>query len=190
MKYDPNDYKKDRKPGGGGGNYLPVGKHIVRVTDHEMDETSSGLAQVVVTFEARDGRSRKAWLIAEGKAGFQIGMLFEACEQTQAIDLDDDRAFRQAFYNKDIEIVVKDETYQGETNPRVKWINKAPGGAGSGVTPRQERREEPRTGGYGGGSGGYGGGGYGRPTGGGYGGGGTAPRDDIPPYTPDDDIPF
>ena len=144
MRYDPNDYKKDRESGNGGGNYLPVGKHIVRVTDHELGKTGSGLEQLIVTFEARDGRSRKAWLIAEGKAGFQLGALFEACGWNETLDLDDDRAIRQAFYNKDIEIVVKDDTYQGETKPKVKWINKAPGGFGNGVTERRQERCEER----------------------------------------------
>jgi len=165
MRYDPSDYKKDRESGNGGGNFLPVGKHIARVVDHELGKTNSGLAQLIVNFEARDGRSRKAWLIAEGKAGFQIGMLFEACGWTEAMDLEDDRAVRQAFYNKDVEIDVQDDTYKGETKPKVKWINKAKGGFGGGVTPRQERREEPRGGGYGG-------------------------RDERPNYEPDGDIPF
>jgi hypothetical protein len=147
MKFDPSDYKKDRESGNGGGNYLPVGKHIVRVIGHEFGRTNgAGLAQLIVTFEARDCRTRKAWLIAEGKAGFQIAMLFEACIWNKAMDLEDETAVRQAFYNKDVEIVVEDDTYKGETKPKVKWINKAPGGFGDGVTPR---REEPRGGGGG-----------------------------------------
>jgi hypothetical protein len=142
MRYDPNNYKNSRE-GGGNGDFLPVGTHIVRVTDHELGKTGSGLAQLIVTFEASDGRTRKAWLIAEGKAGFQLGMLFEACAWAQALDLEDDRAIRQAFYNKDVEIVVKDDTYQGETKPKVKWINRAKGGFGGGVTPRREQPTAP-----------------------------------------------
>lgn len=129
--YDPADYINDKAGGGSGSNLLPVGKHIVRVTDHELSETSTGLGQVIVTFEARDGRSRKAWLICEGRAGFQFGSLLNACGWTSKIDLTRPGMIRQAIYGKDLEIVVADDTYNGETKPKVKWINKPPTGSSS-----------------------------------------------------------
>ncbi len=136
MEFDPNDYED--KGGGGGGNYLPAGKHIVRVTDHEIGESSGGLAQVVVDFEARDGRTRKAWLIAEGKAGFQLAALFRACGWTSKIDLKASGLIKKAIYGKDIEIVVAEDTYNGKTSLKVKWINKAPEGGASSRNGREE----------------------------------------------------
>jgi hypothetical protein len=127
--YDPANYNQDGG-GGGGGNLIPNGKHIVRVIDHELSETNSGLGQVVVEFEDRDGRTRKAWLICEGRAGFQFGSLLNACGWTSKIDLEKPGMIKRAVYEKDVEIVVKDDTYNGETKPKVKYINKAPNGFG------------------------------------------------------------
>lgn len=126
--FDPNDYGNNS--GGSGGNLIPNGKHIVRVIDHELSETSSGLGQVIVTFEDRDGRTRKAWLICEGRAGFQFAALCTACGWTSQLDLSKPGMIKRAIYGQDVEIVVKDETYNGETRPKVKYINKAPAGSG------------------------------------------------------------
>lgn len=128
--YNPNDYKKDGA-GRQSTNLLPAGKHLVQVSDHELGETSGGYGQVIVTFLAESGQSRKAWLIYEGKAGFQFGSLLEAVEWTEPIaDLEDVAAVREAIYDKWIEIVVKSEMYNGASELKVKWINKAPGGTG------------------------------------------------------------
>ena len=127
--YDPNEYKRDKPPAGSNA-LIPLGKHLVQVSDHELDHTSSGLGQVIVTFRREDGASRKAWLIYEGRAGFQFAGLLEACEWTEPLDLDDAGQMRQAIYDKDIEIVVKNDTYNGITSPRVQWINRAPNGTG------------------------------------------------------------
>lgn len=144
--YDPSDYSNDGDNRGGGSNLIPNGKHIVKVRDHELSETSSGLGQVVVEFEDRDGRTRKAWLICEGRAGFQFGALLNACGWTSKIDLSKPGVVKQAIYNKFVEIVVKDEEYNGETKPRVKYINKAPMGAGwsSAPTPGRPHNDPPR----------------------------------------------
>ena len=157
--FDPNGYE-DRS--GGGGNLLPAGKHIVRVTDHELGESSGGLAQVEVNFEARDGRTRKAWLIAEGKAGFQMAALLRACDWTSKIDLSKPGLVKKAIYGKDVEIVVAEDTYQGKTSLKVKYINKVSGGG--------TERQPSNGGGYGGG---YGGGGHNGP---------PEPYDDDPPF--------
>lgn len=139
--YDPSDYSND-KGSGGGGDYLPVGKHIVRVIDHELSETKSGLGQVIVTFSGRDGRTRKAWLICEGKAGFQFGGLLNACDWTSKIDLSKSGLIKKAVYGKDVEIIVADEEYQGKSATKVKYINKAPGGFGSVDGGRPQARDE------------------------------------------------
>lgn len=169
MDFDPNDYED--KGNGGGGNFLPAGKHIVRVIDHELGESSGGLAQVMVDFEAKDGRTRKAWLIAEGKAGFQLAALFRACGWTSKVNLSASGVIKKAIYGKDIEIVVAEDTYQGKTSLKVKYINKAP-------ESDNEPRNESRGGGWGGES-----------RGGGYGQRSAPPPDDLPPPT-DEDIPF
>ena len=133
--FDPNDYNSGNG-GGGGGNLIPLGKHIVRVIEHELSETSGGLGQVIVTFEDRDGRTRKAWLICEGKAGFQFAALCTACGWTSRLDLNKPGLIKQALYGRDVEIVVKDDTYNGETKPKVKYINKAPAGFGAATSSR------------------------------------------------------
>ena len=136
--YDPADYINDK----GGGDFLPVGKHIVRVIDHELSETKSGLGQVIVTFEACDYRTRKAWLICEGKAGFQIAGLLNACGWTSKIDLSKSGLIKKAIYGKDVEIVVVDDEYNGKTTTKVKYINKAPGGFGLADSGRDGSRDE------------------------------------------------
>lgn len=138
-QFDPNDYED--RGGGGGGNLLPAGKHIVRVVDHEIGESSGGLAQVEVNFEARDGRTRKAWLIAEGKAGFQLAALFRACDWTSKIDLSKPGMIKRAIYEKDVEIVVGEDTYNGKTSLKVKYINRAPSAPAGDSRP--STREEP-----------------------------------------------
>lgn len=129
--YNPNDYKKPDGAGRQSTNLLPVGKHIVQVSDHELGETSGGHGQIIVTFRAENGQTRKAWLIFEGRAGFHFGSLLEACEWTEPIaDLEDVAAVRDAIYDKWIQIVVRSEMYQGNEEIKVKYINKAPGGTG------------------------------------------------------------
>ena len=146
--YDPDSYP-DREGGGGGGGgnndyYIPTGKHIARVTEHELGETSGGHGQLVVTFEDRKGRTRKAWLIYEGKAGFQLKGLLGACVHHGPLDLDSGVAVRRAIYGKDVELVVVDEEYQGKMNAKIKYVNAVKGG--SARTDREEPpppREEP-----------------------------------------------
>lgn len=111
-------------------NLFPAGKFIVQVTDHELGETSGGYGQVIVTFGNESGQSRKAWLIYEGSADFQFDRLVKACDWNEPIDLEDVAAVRAAIYDKNVEIVVKSETYQGTPELKIKWINKAPGGTG------------------------------------------------------------
>lgn len=173
MEFDPNEYPEK---GGGGGNLLPAGKHIVRVIDHELTESSGGLDQVEVTFEAPSGLTRKAWLIAQGAAGWQLATLFRACGWTSKIDLSKPGMLKKAIYGKDVEIVVAEDTYNGKTSLKVKYINKAPEGgtrndrdSGGGRSGRDSGRS--------GGGGGYsGGGGYGSQNG--------------DPGVGSDDIPF
>lgn len=141
MPYDPNNYPE--KEGGGGSNLIPIGKHIVRVVSHELGQTNGGYAQMIANFEDGQGRTRKAWLIYEGPAGFQLATLLRAAGWNQPLDVDSDYAVRKAIYGKDVEIVVRDETYQGKTEPRVKYINAPPGGN------RPQRNPEPRAGGGG-----------------------------------------
>jgi hypothetical protein len=134
-EYDPNDYE-DKS--GEGGDYLPAGKHIVRVIDHEIGESRGGYGQLEVNFEARDGRTRKAWLIFEGPAGFQLAPLFKACGWTSKIDLSKPGLIKKAIYGKDVEIVVVDEEYQGKTSTKVKYINKAKDGGETPPPPDEE----------------------------------------------------
>ena len=142
--YDPDSYP-DREGGGGSNDdYIPTGKHVAHVIAHELGETSGGHGQLVVTFEDRKGRTRKAWLIYEGKAGFQLKGLLGACGHHGPLDLDSGVAVRRAIYGKDVELVVVDEEYQGKMNTKIKYINAVKGG--SSRTDREEPpppREEP-----------------------------------------------
>jgi len=129
MPFDPNDYR-NREGGRTAPNLFPLGKFIAQVTDHELGETSGGFKQMIVTFGDDKGRSRKAWLIYEGAAGFQFDGLLQACDWNEPLDLEDVQAVRDAIYDKDVEIVVKNERYAGNDTLKIKWINKAPGGTG------------------------------------------------------------
>ena len=126
--FDPEQYKRDKSTGGN--QLIPLGKHIVQVSDHTFDRTSNGHGQVIVTFRREDGATRRGYLIYEGKGGRQFADLLTACEWAEPLDLDDAGQMRQAIYDKDVEIVVKNDTYNGITSPRVQWINRAPNGTG------------------------------------------------------------
>lgn len=128
--FDPSQYNNDDRPSND--KWIPVGKHIVQVVDHELSESSGGYGQVVVTFEDASGRQRKAWLICEGKAGFQFAALCTACGWTSRLDLTKPGLIRQAIYRKNVEIVVREE----DGKPRVKFINPAPGGARTSAPPQ------------------------------------------------------
>lgn len=136
-RYNPNDYPENRDPNkpkgsGGGGSYIPVGKHIVKVIDHTLTETSGGHGQMEVNFEDRQGRTRKGWFIYEGAAGWQLARLLSAFNWSDPLDLDKPGDVRRAIYGKDVEIVVADETYQGKVSTKVKYVNAIRGGSGSG----------------------------------------------------------
>lgn len=128
--YDPKavrDRQGGEKPQA---NLFPIGKHIAQVTDHEIGETSGGYGQVIVTFGNPEGQSRKAWLIFEGPADFQLDSLLKAVGWDEPLDVHDVQQFRDACYDKDVEIVVKSERFMGEDKVKVKYINKAPRGTG------------------------------------------------------------
>jgi hypothetical protein len=165
-RYNPNDFPENRDPnkpkGGGGGNYIPVGKHIVKVIDHTLTETSGGHGQMEVNFEDRQGRTRKGWFIYEGAAGFQLARLLSAFNWSDPLDLDRPGDVRRAIYGKDVEIVVADEAYQGKVSTKVKYVNAIRSGSGGGggrVYDKHENRNE-------------------------------APAGDGAPPPSDDDIPF
>lgn len=134
MKFNPNSYENK---GSSGGDLIPVGKHIVTVIEHEVGTTSGGHTQVVVTYQDAQGRTRKDWLICEGNAAFQFASLCHAVKCQDEIDLDKDRSIKAALYNRELEIVVVDETYQGQPKTKVKYRNaiKASSSPPSGRTP-------------------------------------------------------
>lgn len=179
MRYNPNDYPDNRDPnkpkgGGGGGNFIPVGRHIARVIDHALTETGGGHGQMEVNFEDRQGRTRKGWFIYEGNAAFQLARLLSAFNWSDPLDLDRPSDVRRAIYGKDVEIVVADENYQGKVSTKIKYVNAIRGEArgGGNTYDKHEtggRHEEPRA-----------------RTGGG---GDYGSQDDAPPHE-DFDIPF
>lgn len=137
MKFNPGNYEERS---GGGGNLIPEGKHRVTVIDHEVGTTSGDYTQVIVTYTDDEGRTRKDWLICEGKAAFQFASLCHAVGCTEEIDLDVPRSVRAAIYNRELEIVVGEETYSGKTQLKVKYRNKIKAGS------RREERSEPHNG--------------------------------------------
>ncbi len=128
MKFNPNNYEQ-KEGGGGGGSYIPAGKHIVEVIDHEVSTTSGGYTQVVVTYSDSQDRTRRDYLICEGKAAWQFANLCHALGVTEEFDLDVPRSVKAALYNRRLEISVGEETYNGKTQLRVKYRNKLPAGA-------------------------------------------------------------
>lgn len=141
--YDPNDYP-DNREGGGGGNLIPAGKHIARIIEHEHGTTSGGYAQLIVTFEAADGRTRRGYFIYEGRAAFQLAALCRACNYHEPLDVESSIAVRTALHGKDVQIVVVDEVYQGSPQTKVKYVNPLPGSKPSSTrTTRQPSDNEP-----------------------------------------------
>lgn len=138
MRFNPNDYE-DKE--GGGGSLIPAGKHIVTVVNHEIGTTSNGHTQVIVTYEDNQKRTRRDYLICEGKAAFQFASLCHAVGATEEIDLDVPRSVRAALYNRELEIVVAEDTYNGKTSLKVKYRNKVKG-AGS-ARPSQTQDDGP-----------------------------------------------
>lgn len=126
MKFNPNSYEQKE---GGGGSLIPAGKHIVEVTDHEVSTTSGGFAQVVVTYTDGQQRTRRDYLICEGKAGWQFASLCHAVGTVEEFDLDIPRSVKAAIYHRPLEIVVAEESYQGKTQLKVKFRNKLSNGA-------------------------------------------------------------
>lgn len=143
-RYNPNDYPSDKPDGGGGGgDYIPVGKHIVQVIDHELSTSGGGYGQIVVTFEDRQGRTRKGWFIYEGGAGFQLARLLSAFDFHDEIDLDRAGDVKRAIYGKNVEIVVADETYQGAPKTKIKYVNRAPPTSGQHTRSRRDETPPP-----------------------------------------------
>lgn len=148
MRYNPNDYPDNRDPNErGGGNFLPVGKHVCQVKDHALEQTSGGFGQLMVEFTDRSGRTRKGWFIYEGRAGFQLARLLSAFGWSDPLDLDRPGDVRKAIYSKNVEVVVADETYNGETKTKIKYVNairgSAPTSGGSRTFDKHAARSQP-----------------------------------------------
>lgn len=143
MRYNPRDYEKEND-GQPHGDYIPAGKHIAQVVDHELGTTSGGFGQMIVTFEDRSGATRKAFLIYEGRAAFQLSTLLTAVNWHEELDLDRVGEVKRAIYEKDVEIVVVEESYQGKETLKVKYINAVKHPA-NGPKPASEQRTKHTT---------------------------------------------
>ena len=181
MKYNANAHD-DNSSGG-----IPVGNHIVMVTDHEIGRSSGGYEQMIVTYTDSSGRTRKDFLIFEGRADFQLASLVHCmhAEGEPAPEFDTDRPgeVKKALYGKPLVIVVHEEEYRGEMKTKVQYRNRVPAGVpipkfgGALARPAPRPAREASGGGYGGG-------------GGGYGGNQSDPGRDAAPPPADEDVPF
>jgi len=111
---------------------LEPGTYTARCIDAQLGETKKGTPQIVLEFEVVGDN---AW------AGSRITAYCFLTEAAMDRSLESlrycgwrgaDLSDLSGVMDNDVELVVKDETYEGKTFPRVQWINR-PGGKSGGA---------------------------------------------------------
>lgn len=108
------------------------GTHRVKVKAHALGRTSTGKEQLAVTFENDAGEHITAYLYFTEKT---LDRTMETLTEVLGWNAEQDDHRIDALHESDTlvgnecEIVVEDDTYDGKTRPRVKWINALGGGS-------------------------------------------------------------
>jgi hypothetical protein len=98
-------------------------KYLARAKDWALSETSKGDAQIVVYFEISTPEAEMAAITWYGyfseKAWERTVESLRHCGW-QGADLTD----LSGLGDKEVELVIEDEEYDGKVRPKVRWINK------------------------------------------------------------------
>lgn len=111
------------------------GRHIVEVAAHQLGESGTGTAHIAVLFESPEG-ARITWYgyLSDAALERTIASLrilgFDPAEHNGMLDA---LHGTKLLVSRKAEIVVELETYNGETRPKVKWVNDVGGGMGKGM---------------------------------------------------------
>jgi len=117
------------------------GTYRAKVIDYGVGETQGGSAQLIIMFEfeAEGAKHRRMWFgsLKEGQEGKKSAREVTAAALAVCgfrLDGDlgafaDGPASGQLDLNKEVDIVLGTETYNGKTNQKIKWVNEIGGGA-------------------------------------------------------------
>ncbi len=118
---------------------IGAGRHHVQVVGHVLGRSGTGTPHIAVLFEDVNG-DRVTW----------YGYLTDAAMERTVRSLqvlgwdpmaDGGRIEQlngtQRLAGAEAEIVVEMETFEGKTQPKVKWVNEVGGGLGEGMPPQE-----------------------------------------------------
>ena len=104
---------------------IETGKHLAKIVDYGFAKTKSGAEQVFITFELLDGRKKK-WFgsLKQGKAcEFTIDTMLKIGFNGDWDSFSEPGVVTAFNPNKELEIDVQDEHFNGQTYRKIKWIN-------------------------------------------------------------------
>jgi hypothetical protein len=111
---------------------LNPGKYPARATAIQFGSSSKGTAQVAVTYEVTDGPGAGhsiTWIgfFTENTTERTIESLvnsgWKGTDLTELDGLEGEKVF--AALGNEVSLTIENETYEGKTRPRVRWVNKA-----------------------------------------------------------------
>lgn len=114
---------------------MKAGRWPGRVKDYGISETQAGDPQVFIQFavDGPEGEETMTWFgsLKEGKAQeitlkAVLAAGFQGKDVTELVDGTDGGAIP---LETEVSLVVEDDTYEGKTRQRIKWVNK-PGSGG------------------------------------------------------------
>lgn len=112
---------------GGGGNFLPVGRHVCRIVDAEESESSNRNPQIIVTLQAVEGEHvnktiRDWWTFTDKTVPMIKRRLIAVQYEIPEGDFDLKCA---DLLGRPVEITVTPEIYDGQTRNKVKYYDRA-----------------------------------------------------------------
>lgn len=111
---------------------LNPGKYPARATAIQFGSSSKGTAQVAVTYEVTDGPAAGnsiTWIgfFTDGTTERTIESLqnsgWKGTDLTELDGLEGEKLF--AALGNEVSLTIENETYEGKTRPRVRWVNRA-----------------------------------------------------------------
>jgi hypothetical protein len=118
---------------------IGAGRHAVKVVNHQLGKSSTGTAHVAVLFEDPEG-GRITWYGYLTDAALErtiASLRILGWDPTKHDGRIDSLHNSGLLVDAEAEVVVEMETYNGETRPKVKWVNEVGGGMGEGM-PAEE----------------------------------------------------
>jgi hypothetical protein len=117
------------------------GKYVAKVVDYGIPEIQPGkIACVALTFEFKDDTSLRqlTWFgyLSDAAIGIAIkGMITAGLKSNDLLTL----LGPEAFHDKEVQITVENEEYDGKTRARIKWINEISGSKWKNMEPTNAR---------------------------------------------------